>query len=235
MTLLKVEDIHTYIGPFHILQGVSFETEEGKATVLLGRNGAGKTTTLRSIMGMTPPKSGRIFFKEKEITKLPTYKIARMKIGYIPSKRRIFSHLTVEENLKIAFTSKEVMLEERMDFVLDFFPDLKDALKRKARYLSGGQQKMLLIARALINPNELLLVDEPTEGLSPLLVKKFTQTFIELKKHVNIVLVEQNFKLAREVGDTCYILDMGKIVHKGTMEEVAKDKELLKKHLGVAF
>jgi branched-chain amino acid transport system ATP-binding protein len=235
MALLRVEDIHTYIGQFYILQGVSFETEEGKATVLLGRNGAGKTTTLRSIMGMTPPKSGKIFFKEMEITKLPTYKIARMGIAYIPSKRRIFSYLTVEENLKIALTSKKVSFENQMDFVLNFFPDLKDALKKKARYLSGGQQKMLLIARALINPNELLLVDEPTEGLSPLLVKRFTQTFVKLKEHVNIILVEQNFKLASEVGDTCYILDMGKIVHKGAMEEVAKDKELLKRHLGVTL
>lgn len=235
MALLKVEDIHTYIGPFYILQGVSFEADEGKATVLLGRNGAGKTTTLRSIMGMTPPKSGKILFKEKEIVKLPTYKIARLGIAYIPSKRRIFSQLTVEENVKIAFRDREVSFEDRLNFVLNIFPDLKDALKGKARNLSGGQQKMLLIARAMVNRNELILVDEPTEGLSPLLVKKFAETFVKLKKEVTIILVEQNFKLARQIGDVCYILDMGRIVHHGSMEEVAEDKELLKRHLGVTI
>ncbi len=235
MALLNVEDIHTYIGPFYILQGVSFEAEKGKATVLLGRNGAGKTTTLRSIMGMTPPKSGKILFKGEEITKMPTYKIARMGIAYIPSKRQIFGYLTVEENLQIAFRDREVSFEDRLSFVLNIFPDLKDALKEKARNLSGGQQKMLLIARAMINRNELLLVDEPTEGLSPILVKKFAETFVNLKEQVTIILVEQNFKLAREVGDECYILDMGRIVHRGSMEEVAENKELLRRHLGVTL
>jgi branched-chain amino acid transport system ATP-binding protein len=235
VTLLRVEDIHTYIGPFYILQGVSFTAEKGKATVLLGRNGTGKTTTLRSIMGMTPPKSGKILFKGKQITKLPTYKISRMGIAYIPSRRRIFSYLTIEENLRLAFRSREFSFEDRLNFVLDTFSDLKGTLKTKAQNLSGGQQKMLLIARAMINKNELLLVDEPTEGLSPILVKKFTETFVELKEEVTIILVEQNFKLAREVGDTCYILDMGRIVHHGSMEEVAENKELLKRHLGVSI
>jgi branched-chain amino acid transport system ATP-binding protein len=234
MPLLKVEDIHTYIGPFHILQGVSFEAEEDRATVLLGRNGAGKTTTLRSIMGMAPAKSGKIFFKREEITRLPTYKIARKGIAYIPSRRRIFSYLTVEENIKLAFRNKKSSFEDRLSFVLNIFPDLKEALKQKARHLSGGQQKMLLVGRALINENELLLVDEPTEGLSPLFVKRFTETFVRLKEHVTIILVEQNFKLAREVGDTCYILDMGRIAYQGSMEEVAQNKEILRRHLGVS-
>lgn len=235
MALLRVDDMHTYIGPFYILQGVSFEVERGRATVLLGRNGAGKTTTLRSIMGMTPPKSGKILFKGEEITDLPTYEIARKGIAYVPSRRRIFGGLTVEENLKLAFRSGELSFEDRLNFIVDTFPDLKDSLKTRARNLSGGQQKMLLIARAMINRNELLLVDEPTEGLSPILVKKFTETLAKLKEEITIVLVEQNFKLAREIGDTCYILDMGRIVHHGSMEEVAENKELLRRHLGVSI
>lgn len=235
MALLTVEDIHTYVGPFHILQGVSFKAEEDRATVLLGRNGSGKSTLLRSIMGMAPAKSGKIWFKDEEITKLPPYKIARKGIAYIPSRRRIFSYLTVEENIKLASRNAQRSFEDRLSFVLNIFPDLKDAMKQKARHLSGGQQKMLLVARALINENELLLVDEPTEGLSPLLVKRFTETFVKLKEHVTIILVEQNFKLAKEVGDDCYILDMGRTVHQGLMEDVAKDKELLKRHLGVTI
>ena len=235
MALLEVNDIHTYIGPFHILQGVSFKAEQGVATVLLGRNGAGKTTTLTSIIGMTPPKTGQITFKGKEITKMPTYKIARMGIAYVPSKRRIFGHLTVEENLKLAFREREVSFENRQDFVLKTFPDLKDHLKAIAHNLSGGQQKMLLIACAMINKNELLLVDEPSEGLSPILVNKFTETLVNLKKEVTVVLVEQNFKMARDIGDICYLIDMGRIVHHGSMEDVAADKELLKRHLGVSL
>lgn len=234
MALLEVDDIHTYIGPFYILQGVSFKVEKGGATVLLGRNGAGKTTTLRSIMGMTPPKSGKILFKGEEITKLPTYKIAQRGIAYVPSRRRVFSYLTTEENLKLAFRSEELTFEDRLNSIVDTFPDLKDGLKTRARNLSGGQQKMLLIARAMITKNELLLVDEPTEGLSPILVKKFTETLTKLKEEITVVLVEQNFKLAREIGDMCYILDMGRIVHHGSMEEVAENKETLKRHLGVS-
>jgi branched-chain amino acid transport system ATP-binding protein len=233
LPLLQVEDIHTYIGRFHILQGVTFQAEDDKATILLGRNGAGKTTTLRSIMGMAPARSGKILFKDQDITKLPPFKIARKGIAYIPSKRRIFSYLTVEENMKLAFRSQKSNYQDRLSFVLNIFPDLKEAMKVKARHLSGGQQKMLLVARALINENELMLVDEPTEGLSPLLIKKFTETFLRLKEHVPFILVEQNFKLANEVGDDCYVLDMGKIVYKGSMQEVAQNKELLKRHLGV--
>jgi branched-chain amino acid transport system ATP-binding protein len=235
LPLLKVEDIHTYIGPFHILQGVTFEAEDDKATILLGRNGAGKSTTLRSIMGMAPARSGKILFKDQDITKLPPFKIARMGVAYVPSKRRIFSYLTVDENIKLAFRGQKSSYEDKLSFVLNVFPDLKEAMKMKARHLSGGQQKMLLVARALINENELMLVDEPTEGLSPLLVKKFTETFVKLKEHVPFILVEQNFKLASQVGDVCYILDMGRIVFKGSMEEVAQNKELLKRHLGVTI
>jgi branched-chain amino acid transport system ATP-binding protein len=233
VALLNVEDMHTYIGPFHILQGVSFAAEKGKLTVILGRNGAGKTTLLRSIMNLIPTKTGKVVFKGEEITKLPTYKIARMGIAYVPSQRRIFGKLTVEENLQLAFKGPKDSYEERVQYIFDIFPDLKTMMKDKSRNLSGGQQKMLLIARAIINENELLLIDEPTEGLSPILVKKFSETLIKLKEQVTIILVEQSFKLAREVGDECYILDMGRIVHHGNMEDVAEDKELLKKHLGV--
>ncbi|MEM2292233.1 MAG: ABC transporter ATP-binding protein [Nitrososphaerota archaeon] len=236
MALLEVENMHAFIGPFHILQGVSFVAKKGKLTVILGRNGAGKTTLLRSIMNMIPTKTGKVLFKGEDISKLPTFKIARMGIAYVPSaQRRIFSKLTVEENLKLAFMGSKDSYEERLRFVFDIFPDLEKMLKDKARNLSGGQQKMLLVARAMINNNELLLIDEPTEGLSPILVKRFSDTLNKLKEHVTIILVEQNFKLASEVGDECYILDMGKIVQYGAMRDVAQNKELLKKHLGVSL
>lgn len=235
MALLEVNDMHTYIGPFYILQGVSFKAEKGRTTVLLGRNGSGKTTTLRSIMGMTPPKSGEILFKGKEITKSPTYKIARMGIAYVPSKRRIFGQLTIEENFKLAFRSRKLSFEDRLNSILDTFPDLKGNLKMVAQNLSGGQQKMLLIACAMINNNDLLLVDEPSEGLSPILVKKFTETLARLKEKITIILVEQNFKLAKDIGDVGYILDMGRIVHHGSMEEIAGNKEILKRHLRVSI
>ncbi|MEM3596760.1 MAG: ABC transporter ATP-binding protein [Candidatus Bathyarchaeia archaeon] len=235
MGLLHVEDMHTYIGPFHILQGVSFAAEKGKLTVILGRNGAGKTTLLKSIMNIIPTKSGKVIFKGEEITKLPTYEIARKGIAYVPSQRKIFGKLTVEENLQIAFKGPEDSYKERLQFIFDIFPNLKNMLKDKAHNLSGGQQKMLLIARAIINKNELLLIDEPTEGLSPILVKKFSETLVKLKEQVTMILVEQSFKLAREVGDECYILEMGKIVHHGNMEDVAEDKELIRKHLGVSI
>jgi branched-chain amino acid transport system ATP-binding protein len=184
---------------------------------------------------LIPTKTGKVVFKGEEITKLPTYKIARMGIAYVPSQRRIFGKLTVEENLQLAFKGPKDSYEERVQYIFDIFPDLKTMMKDKSRNLSGGQQKMLLIARAIINENELLLIDEPTEGLSPILVKKFSETLIKLKERVTIILVEQSFKLAREVGDECYILDMGRIVHHGNMEDVAEDKELLKKHLGVSI
>jgi branched-chain amino acid transport system ATP-binding protein len=235
VTLLEVHDVHTYIGPFHILQGVTFKAENDVATVLLGRNGAGKTTTLTSIMGMTPPKSGQILFKGENLTKQPTYKIAQAGITYVPSKRRIFGHLTVEESLKLAYRKQQSAYEDRLDFIIAMFPDLKGALKMRSRNLSGGQQKMLLIACAMISENQLLLVDEPSEGLSPLLVKKFTETLVNLKKEIPIVLVEQNLKMAKEIGDACYILEMGRIVQQGSMTEIAENEELLQRHLGVSI
>lgn len=203
--------------------------------MLLGRNGAGKTTTLRSIMGMTPPKSGKIMFKGIEITKLPTYKIAQMGVAYVPSKRRIFRHLTVDENIKLGFRGSESSFKDRLGFVLDMFPDLRDKVKANAQNLSGGQQKMLQIACALISSNELLLVDEPSEGLSPILIRKFAETLTKLREEITIILVEQNFKLARAIGDVCYILDMGRIVYRGSIEEVTENKEVLKRHLGVSI
>mgnify|MGYP000256374332 CR=1 FL=1 len=231
--LLSVEDLHTFIGEFHILQGVSFEALEGEITVLLGRNGAGKTTLMNTIMGFLPARKGRIVFKGKDITNLPAYERARLGIGYIPSARRIFKSLTVEENLKIAFRMKNASFKDRLELVLNIFPDLKPALKRKAGHLSGGEQRMLLISMAIINENALLLVDEPSEGLSPVLVKRLADVILRLREEASVLLVEQNLRLAAKVGDTCYIMDKGKIVHKGAMEEVAKNKELIRRYLGV--
>ncbi len=233
--ILSVEDLHTFIGEFHILQGVSLEALEGEITVLLGRNGVGKTTLMNTIMGFLPARKGRIIFKGKDITGLPVYERARLGIGYIPSARRIFRNLTVEENLRIAFRMKGVSFEDRLGLVLSIFPNLKPALKRKAGHLSGGEQRMLLISRAIINKNDLLLVDEPSEGLSPVLVKKLADVILRLREEASVLLVEQNFRLAAKVGDTCYIMDKGRIVHKGSMEEVAKNRELVRRYLGVAI
>jgi len=233
--ILSVEDLHTFIGEFHILQGVSLEALEGEITVLLGRNGVGKTTLMNTIMGFLPARKGRIIFKGKDITGLPVYERARLGIGYIPSARRIFRNLTVEENLRIAFRMKDASFEDRLGLVLSIFPNLKPALKRKAGHLSGGEQRMLLISRAIINKNDLLLVDEPSEGLSPVLVKKLADVILRLREEASVLLVEQNFRLAAKVGDTCYIMDKGRIVHKGSMEEVAKNRELVRRYLGVAI
>jgi len=233
--LLSVEELHTFIGEFHILQGVSFKALEGEITVLLGRNGAGKTTLMNTIMGFLPARKGRIVFKGEDITHLPVYERARLGIGYIPAARRIFRSLTVEENLRIAFRMKDVSFEDRLEVVLSIFPDLRPTLKRKAGHLSGGEQRMLLISRAIINKSDLLLMDEPSEGLSPALVKRLADIILRLREEASVLLVEQNFRLAAKVGDTCYIMEKGRIVHKGSMEEVAKNKELVKRYLGVTI
>ena len=234
--LLEIQNTHVYIGSFYILQGISLVVPKGEVTLLLGRNGAGKTTTMKTILGLYPPREGSIVFNGEEISKLPTHKIVNKGIGYVPDTRRIFGTLTVEQNLIVSRrkgTSKDVM-QERLELIFDLFPDMKGFLKQRAGTLSGGQQQMLAVARALVNDNDLLLIDEPTEGLSPLLAKNLISALDRLKEFATILLVEQNFRTVSKLGDSYYIFDNGKIVHEGdNMAELIADKELVAQYLGV--
>ena len=233
-TLLKVDSIETYIGHYHILHDISFEVHQGEVVVLLGRNGAGKTTTLRSIMGLNPPSSGGITFKDQNIHGLPTYKIANLGIGYVPEDQGIFNYLTVEENMRVAMKKQDAAHEERLEWVLGLFPDLKKFWKKEGGHLSGGQKQMLSIARAYVNENELLLIDEPSKGLAPIIVEKVMESILEMKKTTTIVLVEQNFMMASRIGDRFYIIDDGKIAFSGSMKQLNEDDQLKKKYLGIA-
>jgi branched-chain amino acid transport system ATP-binding protein len=231
--LLTLVDVHTFIGQFHILEGVSLEVPEGKVTVILGRNGAGKTTTLRTILGLVPPRSGRITFAGDDIAGRPTHEIAARGIGYVPEDRAIFSDLTVWENLRIAERAPGD-LSRRADFIFGLFPDLKRLVHLKGGQLSGGQQQMLAIARALVPDNRLLLVDEPTKGLAPIVVEHVVQALHQLKTAMTVVLVEQNMVVASDIGDICYIMDVGHVVHGATMRDVAADAALIQRYLGAA-
>jgi branched-chain amino acid transport system ATP-binding protein len=234
-TLLKVENLQTYIGQYHILQGVDLEVKEGGVTVILGRNGAGKTTTLRTIMGLTPPKEGKVVFLGEEIQRLEPHHVANRGIGYVPEDQGIFSDLTVEENMRLAIRKKDAATKERQEFVLSLFPDLEIAWKRKGGNLSGGQKQMLSIARAFVNDNRLLLIDEPSKGLAPIVVEKVMEAILELKKRTTIVLVEQNFIMASGIGDDVFLLDDGRTVYRGTMQELKQDEEIKQKYLGIGL
>lgn len=234
MTLLKVDNIETYIQQYHILQGVSFEVHPGEVTVLLGRNGAGKTTTLRSIMGLNPATKGKILYKGDEIQKLDTPKISNKGIGYVPEDQGIFGGLTVEENMKVAMKNRDDNTLERMEYILNLFPDLKTFWKKKGGFLSGGQKQMLSIARAYVNENDLLLIDEPSKGLAPIIVEKVMESIEQMKKNTTVVLVEQNFFMASTIGDRFYLIDDGRTVHSGAMQELKENEELRQKYLGIA-
>ena len=234
MTLLKVNQIQTFIQQYHILQGVSFEVKEGEVTVLLGRNGAGKTTTLRSIMGLNPVKEGSIQFKGNDIHRLPTHSIASLGIGYVPEDQGIFGSLTVEENMKVAMKKKDEGTLERLDWILNLFPDLKKFWKKNGGHLSGGQKQMLSIARAYVNDNSLLLIDEPSKGLAPIIVEKVMESIMQMKEKTTVVLVEQNFVMASTIGDQFYIIDDGVSVHSGQMKELKENEELKRQYLGIA-
>ncbi|WP_100403279.1 ABC transporter ATP-binding protein [Bacillus sp. FJAT-42315] len=233
-TLLQVDQIETYIDQFHILQGVSFNVKQGEVTVLLGRNGAGKTTTLRTIMGLNPAATGTILFKGQEIQQLPTYTIALNGIGYVPEDQGIFYDLTVEENMKVAMRKENDVTKERLEWILALFPDLKKFWHKPGGLLSGGQKQMLSIARAYVNENDLLLIDEPSKGLAPIVVDKVMESIMQMKEKTTIVLVEQNFYMASTIGDHFYIVDDGKTVTDGAMKELKEDEQLRRKYLGIA-
>lgn len=229
--ILEVESIHTFIGQFHILEGVSLRVPQGSITALLGRNGAGKTTTLRSIIGLNAPREGRVTFNGQPINGRPAYEIAALGIGYVPEHRAVFRDLTVEENLKIA-ERKRNDLANKADFIFEVFPDLKKFYKLSGGQLSGGQQQMLSIARALVADNSLLLIDEPSEGLAPVIVENIVAALRRLSDRVTVLLVEQNFRMASSIADRYYIVDDGRTVHEGAMKELVGNKELVAKYLG---
>lgn len=232
-TLLKLHDVHTHIGQYHILQGVNFEAMAGQVSVLLGRNGAGKTTTLKTIMGLTPASQGDVQFQMQSIKKSPIHKVAKLGIGYVPENQGIFSDLTVEENMKVAMRKENTAAMERQQYVLELFPDLKKFWKKAGGHLSGGQKQMLSMARAFINDSQLILIDEPSKGLAPIVVEKVMESIVEMKKQTSIVLVEQNFMMASRIGDTYTLIDDGKTVHSGNMKELIQNEELKRKYLGI--
>lgn len=233
-TLLKLDQVETYIGQYHILQGVSFEVPKGEVTVLLGRNGAGKTTTLRTIMGLNQALKGSILYKGEEIKGLPTYTIANKGIGYVPEDQGIFADLSVEENIRVAVKKENDETRQRLDYILDLFPDLKRFWKKPGGLLSGGQKQMLSIARAYVNDNELLLIDEPSKGLAPIVVEKVMESIQQMKEKTTIILVEQNFMMASTIGDSFYIIDDGRTVSNGPMKILREDEEMRRKYLGIA-
>jgi len=233
MSLLKVENLVSYIGLFTILQGVSLEVEQGEAVAILGRNGAGKTTLLRTIMGLVKTRGGRIDFNGVSIVGKPTHRISRMGVGYCPEDYGVFDALTIEENLQLAKHEIGPEADARVESVLDLFPDLRMAYKRMASTLSGGQRQMLSVGRSLVNDTKLILVDEPSKGLAPIVIEKMAQALKEISKRSTVLLVEQNFDMACAVTDRYYLIDEGCTVHNGLMCELAEDKELQQRHLSL--
>jgi len=230
--MLEVEGIHTFYGLSHILFGVSLRVEPGEVVCLLGRNGAGKTTTMKSIMGLTPPERGSIRFRDEEITGMQPYLLARKGISYVPDDRRIFADLTVRENLEIAARRAAGTEGWDIERVYEVFPALKDIESRKGGCLSGGEQKMLAIARALMGNPELLLLDEPTEGLAPVLVYALEDQIKKLKKvGLTVLLAEQNVRSALRLSDHGYIIDNGQIRYQGSVGELRENEEVRKKYL----
>ena len=227
--MLEVKEIHTFYGLSHILFGVSLEVDRGQVACLLGRNGAGKTTTLKSILGLTPPKEGLIRFKEEDITGKEPYILVRKGIGYVPDDRRIFADITAGENLEIAARKAKEGEGWDKERVYDLFPALRDLDSRKGGLLSGGEQKMLAIGRALMGNPEFLLLDEPTEGLAPALVRAFGKTIRTLKGvGLTVLLAEQNVKFTLRLSDYGYIIDKGRICYQGTVEELMENEEVRK-------
>jgi len=231
--MLDVHAINTFYGEAHILHEVSLHVEKGETVSLLGRNGAGKTTTLRSILGLTPARAGRISFKGEDITRLMTHTIARKGVGWVPDNRRIFPTLTVQRNLEIA-QRHAAHNDWDLQAIYRHFPILERYRDRKGEFLSGGEQQMLAIARTLMGNPDLLLLDEPSQGLAPKIVREVMSIILELKqKGISILLVEQNSVMALAVSERCYILDDGRIVHESASRDLDANKDLKKDLLGI--
>jgi branched-chain amino acid transport system ATP-binding protein len=239
VNLLELNGVHTHIGAYHILHGVSFGVPEGEVTMLLGRNGAGKTTTLRTIMGLWKPTQGDIHFKGESLKGLATPDIATRGIAYVPESMGIFTDLTVQENLVLAARAARHAGEldsARLDWIFGLFPALKKFWLYPAGKLSGGQKQMLAVARAIVEPRALILIDEPSKGLAPSIINNLISAFNELKRQkTTILLVEQNFQMARALGDTVVVMDNGTVVHTGSMRELASDEALQHRLLGLSL
>ncbi|MCL2202110.1 MAG: ABC transporter ATP-binding protein [Oscillospiraceae bacterium] len=233
MSLLKVENLVSYIGLFTILHDVNMEINKGEAVAILGRNGAGKTTFLRTVMGMVKTRSGVLELNGTSLAGRTPHKISRMGIAICPEDYGVFDELTIEENLILAKHKKDKATDERIEYILELFPDLQKAFKRQARTLSGGQRQMLSVGRALVNETELILIDEPSKGLAPVVIEKMALALKEISKKSTILLVEQNFHMAQIVTDRYYIIDEGRTVHNGLMADLEKDDELKQRHLGL--
>lgn len=231
--ILDVQDIHTFIGQYHILQGVDLRVPVGSITALLGRNGAGKTTTLKSILGLTPPHGGKVEFDGRQVHGMRPFDIAAMGIGFVPEHRAIFRDLTVEENLKLAERTRGDYLRKR-DFIFGLFPDLQRLIALSGTSLSGGQQQMLAIARALVADNRLLLIDEPSEGLAPVIIENMMSAIRQLSEKSTVVLVEQNFLVASRLAEFYVIIEEGRSVKSGQMNELIQDKATIHRYLGAA-
>jgi branched-chain amino acid transport system ATP-binding protein len=230
--MLDVKDIHTYYGDSHILQGISLRMESGHVVGILGRNGMGKTTLVRSIIGFTPPRQGHVLFKERDITAWPSNRIVNLGLGLVPQGRRVFPSLTVRENLVVA--NKRNGARWTVERVMELFPRLRERREVRAGKLSGGEQQMLAIARSLMTNPELLLMDEPTEGLAPLLVREVGRVIENLKSQgLSILLVEQNLALALRVSDHVHILSRGRIVHSSAPQSLWENEEIKGRYLGL--
>jgi branched-chain amino acid transport system ATP-binding protein len=227
--LLAVRDLHVHLGQSHVLQGVTFDVPEGGVTALLGRNGVGKTSTLRAILGLSD-RRGSVRLGDEELTGMPTHRIVRHRIGYVPEDRDVFTGLTVAENLRLA----ERDAEPRYDLVYELFPELEQRGAQRAGTLSGGQQQMVAIARALLNDNRLLLVDEPTKGLAPALVADVARVLERLSELTTVLLVEQNLGVVRRIARDVVVLDQGRVVHAGGAQELLAQPELVRRLLSVS-
>jgi branched-chain amino acid transport system ATP-binding protein len=232
MAALEAVGLHTFYGKSHILEGVDLTAEEGAITTLLGRNGAGKTTTLRSLMGLTPPRLGRVTILGHETTHWPTYRIAALGVGYVPEGRRIFPNLTVEENLRVPLERPGPWSIAR---VYELFPRLAERRANRGRQLSGGEQEMLAVARALLLNPRLLILDEPSQGLAPLIVKEVFHIVAQMRREgISVLLVEQNVRMSLEIADHAFVLDSGKIVYSGPARELAADEARVQELAGAS-
>jgi branched-chain amino acid transport system ATP-binding protein len=238
-TLLNLQGVHTHIGQYHILHGVDLEVPTGQVTMLLGRNGAGKTTTLRTIMGLWAASQGTITFDGQAIAGKPTPDIAQLGIAYVPENMGIFSDLSVKENLLLAARNAgtaEQMDTQRLEWLFGLFPAVKKFWLYPAGKLSGGQKQMLAIARAMVEPRRLLLIDEPSKGLAPAIVQNLIEALRELKRtQTTVLLVEQNFAMARALGDRVAVMDDGRVVHHGARQALADDEDLQHRLLGLSL
>ncbi|WP_198084795.1 ABC transporter ATP-binding protein [Variovorax sp. E3] len=237
--LLTLEGVHTHIGAYHILHGVDLAVPRGQLTMLLGRNGAGKTTTLRTIMGLWHASQGRVRFGDKEITVHNTPQIAGLGIAYVPENMGIFSDLTVKENMLLAARgakNAQQIDDTRLKWIFKLFPAVEKFWNHPAGKLSGGQKQMLAVSRAIVEPRELLIIDEPSKGLAPVMINNMIDAFAELKRSgVTILLVEQNINFAQRLGDTVAVMDNGRVVHSGSMAAFSADAQLQQSLLGLAL